>query len=160
MSSPPLLSLTGIHKSFGPVKALKGVDLDVRSGEVLGLIGENGAGKSTLMKVLSGVHEPDAGSIELDGVAFRPTSPLDARLAGISMIYQELNLAPHLTVEANVMLGMERHQNGFISSSADIVRDALTRLGGEQIENRRAQIRDKARIFGVAVWIPMLRWRI
>jgi ribose transport system ATP-binding protein len=129
MSSKPLLRLKNIHKSFGPVRALKGVDLDVRAGEVLGLIGENGAGKSTLMKILSAVYQPDAGTMELDGSPFSPASPLEARAAGISMIYQELNLAPQLSVEANIVLGMERHQAGWISSSSDIVRDALTRLG-------------------------------
>ncbi len=134
MSKLPLLQLRRIHKSFGPVQALKNVDLDVRAGEVLGLIGENGAGKSTLVKILSGVHKPDSGSIELDGVEYRPSSPLEARAAGISMIYQELNLAPHLSVEANVMLGIESRRAGFVSSSADLVRDALMRLGHPDIE--------------------------
>ncbi|MFV1979637.1 MAG: ATP-binding cassette domain-containing protein, partial [Rhodothermia bacterium] len=134
MSKLPLLQLRRIHKSFGPVQALKNVDLDVRAGEVLGLIGENGAGKSTLVKILSGVHKPDSGSIELDGVEYRPSSPLEARAAGISMIYQELNLAPHLSVEANVMLGVESRRAGFVSSSTDLVRDALARLGHPDIE--------------------------
>ena len=129
----PLLSLRGIHKAFGPVRALKGVDLDLWDGEVLALIGENGAGKSTLMKVLSGVHRPDAGELRLDGQPFQPRSPLDSRKAGISMIYQELNLAPHLSVEANVMLGLEETRLGWVKSSRRRVVDALDRLGHRDI---------------------------
>jgi len=103
-----------VRKAFGAVQALDGVDLTVRSGEVHALIGENGAGKSTLMKVLSGAYTPDAGTMELDGKPYRPNGPLSARKQGVSMIYQELNLALHLSVEANIMLGREEHRFGFI----------------------------------------------
>ena len=88
-------------------QALAGVDFDVMPGEVMALIGENGAGKSTLMKVLSGAHLPDSGRIELSGKEFQPTDPHSARMAGVAMIYQELNLAPDLSVEDNIMLGQE-----------------------------------------------------
>jgi len=91
-----LLRMHGIEKRFGPVHALRGVDLDVRAGEVHALVGENGAGKSTLMKVLSGAHRPDAGTMTLDGAPYTPAGPLDARRRGVAMIYQELSLAPHL----------------------------------------------------------------
>ena len=101
------LEMRGIQKRFGATVALGGVDLDVTGGEVLALVGENGAGKSTLMKVLSGAHQPDAGSMALDGQPYRPRHPHDARLAGVAMIYQELALAPHLTVAENIWLGME-----------------------------------------------------
>ncbi len=101
------LRMTGVRKSFGAVRALDGVDLEVRVGEVHALVGENGAGKSTLMKVLSGAHAPDDGTMELFGRPFAPAGPLDARAAGVAMIYQELNLAPHLTVAENVLLGRE-----------------------------------------------------
>src|SRR6185503_19052847 len=95
------LRMTGVHKRFGATVALAGVDLSVNPGEVLALVGENGAGKSTLMKVLSGAHQPDAGTMTLDGAPYRPRGPLDARRAGVCMIYQELSLARHLSVAEN-----------------------------------------------------------
>ena len=105
--SAPRLAMHGVRKSFGATRALDGVDLHVHAGEVLGLVGENGAGKSTLMKILSGAHHADEGAIELDGIPYAPRSPLDARRLGVAMIYQELSLAPHLTVAENILLGME-----------------------------------------------------
>src|SRR6266487_582649 len=100
----PRLRLSGISKSFGPTVALRDVSLEVAAGEVHALIGENGAGKSTLMKILSGAYQPDAGSIELEGAPFIPENPLHARQGGIAMIYQELTLAPDLSVEENILL--------------------------------------------------------
>ena len=128
-----LLQLKNIHKSFGPVKALQGVDLEVKEGEVHGLIGENGAGKSTLMKVLSGAHFPDKGEMIFDGKPYQPTTPMDARQQGIAMIYQELNLALHLTVEENVTLGIEESRFGFIKKKEKEVSEALAWLGQEDI---------------------------
>ena len=107
MSDAPLLSMREIRKQFGATHALRGVDLELRSGQVLALIGENGAGKSTLMKVLSGAISPDSGEMLLAGSSYRPRGPADALGQGVSMIYQELNLAPELTVEDNIMLGRE-----------------------------------------------------
>src|SRR5437588_2732465 len=98
------LLMRGIVKRFGPTQALAGVDLDLRAGEVHALVGENGAGKSTLMKVLSGAVRADAGAMTLDGRAYAPSGPQDARRRGVAMIYQELTLAPDLSVEANVAL--------------------------------------------------------
>src|SRR4051795_4252665 len=106
-SMPERLKMQGVHKRFGATIALGGVDLYVNGGEVLALVGENGAGKSTLMKVLSGAHLPDAGEMWLDGQPYRPRNPLDARRAGVAMIYQELSLAQHLSVMENILLGME-----------------------------------------------------
>src|SRR4051812_26621195 len=106
--------MSGIHKRFGSTQALAGVDLELRPGEVHALIGENGAGKSTLMKVLAGAETPDAGSMQLDGQPYRPGGPDDARRHGVAMIYQELTLAPHLSVEANVLLGLEPTAWGFL----------------------------------------------
>ncbi|EMI53095.1 sugar ABC transporter ATP-binding protein [Rhodopirellula sallentina] len=103
----PRLSLHDIHKTFGATRALDGVDLHVRPGEVHAIIGENGAGKSTLMRVLSGAHQPDRGEIRIDGSLTRFAGPRDSQSAGIAMIYQELNLAPDLTVCQNIMLGRE-----------------------------------------------------
>jgi ribose transport system ATP-binding protein len=99
--------MRGVSKRFGATRALHRVDLQVRPGEVLALVGENGAGKSTLMKVLSGAHPPDDGEMWLDGTPYKPRNPLDARRHGIAMIYQELSLAPHLSVMENILLGVE-----------------------------------------------------
>ena len=101
------LEMRRICKCFGATVALQDVSIKVDGGEVLALVGENGAGKSTLMKVLSGAVKPDAGRMELNGVPYRPGNPLEARRAGVAMIYQELSLAPHLSVEENIVLGME-----------------------------------------------------
>ncbi len=113
-TAPLRLRMAGIAKTFGSTRALAGVDLEVRPGEVHALVGENGAGKSTLMKVLSGAIQPEAGSMVLDGRPYAPRGPLDARAAGVAMIYQELSLAPHLTVEENVLLGVEPTKLGFV----------------------------------------------
>jgi ribose transport system ATP-binding protein len=102
-----LLRMEGVRKRFGATLALDGVDLTVGAGEVLSLVGENGAGKSTLMKVLSGAHRPDEGRMWLNGEPYAPAHPLEGRRAGVSMIYQELSLARHLTVEENIFLGAE-----------------------------------------------------
>lgn len=106
-SAPPRLEMRGVSKRFGATRALHGVNLQVRPGEVLALVGENGAGKSTLMKVLSGAHPPDEGEMRLDGQPYLPRNPLDARRHGVAMIYQELSLAPHLSVMENILLGIE-----------------------------------------------------
>ena len=113
-SSPLRLRIRGVAKRFGPTVALGGVSLEVAPGEVHALIGENGAGKSTLMKVLSGAHQPDAGSLLLDGQPFKPSDPLHARNSGVAMIYQELNLAPDLSVEENMLLGTEPQTMGWL----------------------------------------------
>src|SRR5260221_291192 len=101
------LRVAGIRKRFGATVALEAVELSVGRGEVLGVVGENGAGKSTLMKILAGALQADAGEMWLDGVSYAPRSPLEARRAGVSMIYQELSLAPDLSVMENILLGME-----------------------------------------------------
>ena len=102
-----LLRMRGISKRFGPVQALADVTFTVRKGALHALCGENGAGKSTLMKILAGVYQPDAGAIELDGRECRFERPADAIRAGISMIFQELDLAEDLTVAENIFLGAE-----------------------------------------------------
>ncbi|MBN2138841.1 MAG: sugar ABC transporter ATP-binding protein [Sedimentisphaerales bacterium] len=108
------LRMAGVSKRFGATIALQDVTIEAAPGSVLALVGENGAGKSTLMKVLSGAIKPDAGKMWLDGQPYRPGNPLDARRAGVAMIYQELSLAPHLTVEENIMLGMEPSVLGIV----------------------------------------------
>jgi ribose transport system ATP-binding protein len=123
--------MRGISKRFGATHALRGVSLEVRSGEVLALIGENGAGKSTLMKVLSGVYSCDDGGMEFDGRAYAPQNPQDARQAGVAIVYQELTLAPDLSVEDNIMLGQEVGRSGWLNRTEQRrrVRAALERLG-------------------------------
>ena len=106
-SRPPLLRVERVTKSFPGVLALQDVSLEVHPGEVLGLVGENGAGKSTLMKILSGVYQPDAGEIIFDGKPVVLHSPRQAQDLGISIIYQEFNLMPNLSVEENVFVGRE-----------------------------------------------------
>src|SRR5678816_4026841 len=132
---PPGLRMSGVRKSFGATRALNGVSFAVAPGEVHALIGENGAGKSTLMKILSGAYRPDSGSLELDGQPFIPEDPLHARRCGIAMIYQELNLAPHLSVEENILLGSEPAALGWINrrTRRDLARRALAELHHEQI---------------------------
>src|SRR5438874_9502770 len=136
MSDLSRLTMTGIHKHFGSTYALRGVDLELRAGEVHALVGENGAGKSTLMKVLSGAVVPDAGRMVLDGTAYAPAGPLEARRQGVAMIYQELTLAPHLSVEANVMLGLEQSRAGFLRPALNRgrVREALAVLEHPEID--------------------------
>ena len=106
--------MTGVRHRFGATQALAGVDLAVRAGEVHALVGENGAGKSTLMKVLSGALTPDGGEMQLDGAPYRPASPADGRAAGVAMIYQELSLAPDLSVAENISLGVEPTRGPFV----------------------------------------------
>jgi ribose transport system ATP-binding protein len=141
------LRLTGIRKSFGATRALCGVSLEVAPGEVHALIGENGAGKSTLMKILSGAHAADEGTMELWGRAYAPTHPHDARLKGVAMIYQELNLALHLSAQENILLGAESSVGGFIAprASRERARAALAQLGHESLDLERP-----AGAFGIA----------
>src|SRR5262245_55025853 len=98
VSNAPALEMRGISKSFAGNVVLADVQLTALAGEALALVGENGAGKSTLMKILAGVHHPDGGTILIDGQETKFDVPRDALAAGVAMIYQELSLAPHLTV--------------------------------------------------------------
>jgi ribose transport system ATP-binding protein len=133
--SAPRLRMEGIRKSFGATVALAGVDLEVSSGEVLALVGENGAGKSTLMKVLSGAHHPDAGTMWLGGKPYHPRNPLDARRSGVAMIYQELSLAPHLSVMENILLGMEPSSFSVVKwgKVRELASEALSAIGRSDI---------------------------
>ncbi|MFH9586366.1 sugar ABC transporter ATP-binding protein [Streptomyces luteogriseus] len=137
---PPLLSMSGITKSFPGVRALDGVDLDVQAGEVHCLLGQNGAGKSTLIKVLAGAHQPDTGTIRWRGEEVTLRSPIAAMRLGIATIYQELDLVEHLSVAENVHLGHEPTAAGFVvrgkaakASTAALLR----RLGHAEIDPAR-----------------------
>lgn len=136
MNRSPIVTLRGIRKSFGATRALKGVDLEVLPGEVHAVIGENGAGKSTLMKIMSGAHPADEGDMTLCGEAFTPANPHAAQQAGVGMVYQELNLAPHLSVRENLLLGMDLSCWGFIREAREkeMARTALERLGHPGID--------------------------
>ncbi|MFD3654613.1 sugar ABC transporter ATP-binding protein [Streptomyces sp. NPDC058620] len=115
MAEPlPVLEMTGIVKEFPGVRALSDVDFRLFPGEIHALLGENGAGKSTLIKVLTGVHPLDGGTITLDGTSVRFASPLQAQQAGISTVYQEVNLCPNLSVAENIFIGREPTRGGRI----------------------------------------------
>jgi ribose transport system ATP-binding protein len=135
----PRLEMRAISKRFGATIALDKVSFQVFSSEIHALVGENGAGKSTLMKILSGAHLPDRGDMLLDSKPYQPRNPLDGRLKGVGMIYQELSLAPHLTVEENILLGMESHQWGWINrkESRQRVQKALDYFAHPEIKPDR-----------------------
>jgi ribose transport system ATP-binding protein len=127
--------MRGIRKAFGATVALDGVELSVAEGEICGLVGQNGAGKSTLMAILAGALAPDAGSMTVDGRPYAPRSPIEARRAGVAMIYQELSLAPHLTVMENILLGAEPMRYGLVDRARmrEMATAALAQLGHEDI---------------------------
>jgi len=128
-----LLRVEGIRKGFPGVQALDGVDFELDRGEVLALVGENGAGKSTLMKILSGIYNRDDGEIFLDGEPLRPRNPRDAQHVGISIIHQEMNLCPHLTVAQNIFLGREPRA-GMVCNDAQLNKEAAGLLERTKIK--------------------------
>lgn len=109
-----LLEIRGLSMSFPGVKALQSVNFNLRHGEIHALMGENGAGKSTLIKVLTGLHKKDSGTILMNGQNFESSSPLDASLKGISTVYQEVNLVPNLSVAENIFIGRQPMKKGRI----------------------------------------------
>src|ERR1700732_2131984 len=124
-------ALESVSKSFPGVKALDGVSLDLKAGEIHALMGENGAGKSTLIKIVTGLYRPDSGRVLIDGKAHVFASPRDAIAAGISAVHQERNLIPRFSVGENILLERPPARNGFVNF-ADIHRQAksyLDRLG-------------------------------
>ncbi|MFD9864861.1 sugar ABC transporter ATP-binding protein [Streptomyces alboflavus] len=137
---PPLLTMSGITKSFPGVRALDGVDLHVQAGEVHCLLGQNGAGKSTLIKVLAGAHQPDDGTIVWRGDEVTLRSPIAAMRLGIATIYQELDLVEGLSVAENVYLGHEPTAAGFVVRGRDARASTaalLRRLGHSEIDPAR-----------------------
>jgi ribose transport system ATP-binding protein len=139
MTRAPLLEMRGIEKRFGGVLALRGVDFDLRTGEVHALLGENGAGKSTLMNILAGVITPDHGEVRVDGAPVRFTSPRDAQASGIATIFQELDLVPGLDITANLFLGHERMRPLGQLDNRAMQREARERMAaaGVDIDVRR-----------------------
>ncbi|MFF2370277.1 sugar ABC transporter ATP-binding protein [Agromyces sp. NPDC058110] len=142
-ASAPLLDLHGVSKGFPGVQALDDVDLELRRGEVLALVGENGAGKSTLMKLLAGIYVPDAGSFSLNGRQITIEGPKHAQELGISIIHQEFNLMPDLTVAQNIYIGREQRSAGFFLDERSLNRRARKLFEGlglaldpsERVEN-------------------------
>ena len=125
------LSVRGISKSYGGVEVLSAVDLDVRPGEVVALLGENGAGKSTLSSIIAGVVKPSSGQMTWQGRAYQPSLPIDARDAGIGLIHQEMRLLPELSIAENVFVGRLPRRGGRIDRAAmnQRARAQLQRLG-------------------------------
>ncbi len=113
-NTPLVMQAKGLVKRYGQVTALDGADFELRAGEILAVIGDNGAGKSSLIKALSGATIPDAGEIRLDGQPVRFKSPIDARRAGIETVYQDLAVAPAMTIAENLFLGRELRRPGFL----------------------------------------------
>jgi ribose transport system ATP-binding protein len=130
-TSSPILSLRGIAKSYGQIKVLHEVDLDIYPGEVVALLGENGAGKSTLSNIISGTVQPSAGTMSWQGQPYAPANPRAAMDAGIGMIHQELKLLPKLSIAENVFLGRYPMRLGRIDRKAmsERARKGLQRLG-------------------------------
>jgi simple sugar transport system ATP-binding protein len=113
VAATPVIEARGISKHFGVVQALRGVDLRLMPGEVLGVVGDNGAGKSTLMKILAGLYPPSAGEMLVNGQPVHFSSPRDARRLGIEMVYQDLALAGNMRIDENIFLGREQTRRLF-----------------------------------------------
>jgi ribose transport system ATP-binding protein len=125
--------MRGVRKAFGRTVALDGVGLAVRGGEVCALVGQNGAGKSTLMSILAGAIAPDEGAMRLNGAPYAPRNPRAARQAGVAMIYQELSLAPHLSVMDNIALGVEPARRGALGALGVVHREAVRRTSRDAL---------------------------
>jgi len=134
-----LLEVTGLTKSFGSARALKGVDFDVRAGEVHCVLGQNGAGKSTLIKTLAGAHQPDSGEIRWNGEVVTLADPVAAIELGIATMYQELDVVDGLTIAENIFLGHEKARAGFVSrrDTSRATRELMARLGHSQLSPAR-----------------------
>ncbi|MGP4014728.1 ATP-binding cassette domain-containing protein [Saccharopolyspora sp. 5N708] len=135
MAPDTLVELRDITKSFGAVQSLRGVDLTLRAGEVLGLVGDNGAGKSTLMKVLAGALQHDGGEITVNGRKVRFASPADARQEKIGIVYQDLALCDSLDVASNLFLGREPRRGPFLD------RRAMHRMAAETLSNLHVRVK-------------------
>ena len=116
-TAPLVMQAKGLVKRYGQVTALDGADFELRAGEILAVIGDNGAGKSSLIKALSGATVPDEGEILLDGQRIQFISPIDARRAGIETVYQDLAVAPAMTIAENLFLGRELRRPGLLGSA-------------------------------------------
>ncbi len=144
VNETPLLTLRSVTKRFGGVTALDCVDFDLRAGEIHALLGENGAGKSTLIKILAGIHVPEAGALEIDGRDVTIRNVADADRYGIRVIHQELSLAGNLSIAENIYLGREPHRLGWLDRRRifDDAETLVTELGLDEIGDVRAVVSD------------------
>jgi D-xylose transport system ATP-binding protein len=138
----PVLRLTGLNKSFGAVHVLHDVDFEVRTGEVMALVGDNGAGKSTLIKCVAGIHPIDSGVIEFEGRKVEINGPRDAAELGIEVVYQDLALADNLDIVQNMFLGRERRRGIVLDedSMERAARETLARLSVRTVKSVRQQV--------------------
>lgn len=134
MASELIYEVRGVSKSYGSVVALESVNLSLHAGEIIGLVGDNGAGKSTLVKVLSGAHPPDAGTLYLDGESRAWKSPAEALETGIETLYQDSGLCPDLTVSGNMFLGRERVKNGILGKLGFLDNKGMSSIASEELE--------------------------
>jgi D-xylose transport system ATP-binding protein len=146
-SDTPLLEIDGVSKRFGPVQALDRADFAVRTGEVVGLVGDNGAGKSTLVKTIAGIHSPDTGEIRFDGEVVSISRPTDATGLGIATVYQDLALCDNLDVVANVFLGQEEITGGLARTTRQLDEAKMEHRAGELLSS-------------LAVTIPSVRTEV
>lgn len=137
-TAPLVMRAKGIVKRYGHVTALDGTDFELRAGEILAVIGDNGAGKSSLIKVLSGASIADEGEMQLDGKAVHFKSPIDARRKGIETVYQDLAVAPAMTIAENLFLGRELYKQGLLNQKLRIL-DKKAML--EQAVERMAELK-------------------
>lgn len=140
MTETPVLRLRNICKRFGAVTALDDVSFELRRGETVGIVGDNGAGKSTLLKTISGVHQPDSGTVELDGEPVRFTSPGMARETGIEAVYQDLALVDDMSVAENMFLGREPKKKGLAGMFGLLDHKAMREQATETISRLRIRI--------------------
>jgi len=151
LDAVPLLRMEGISKLFPGVRALDGVDLEVRAGEVLALVGENGAGKSTLMKILAGAHDKDSGRILLEGQEVQIDTPHRAQQLGISIIYQEFNLTRNQTVAANIFIAREPRLRGLSGWLGFVDRPRMAAEAARVLERIRARIPPETKVRDLSV---------
>src|SRR6476619_5563790 len=145
-ATPPLLEARNISKYFGAVIAIEGVSLEVRAGEINCLLGDNGAGKSTLIKMLSGVHTPDEGTLAVDGTPVRFGAPRDALDAGIATVYQDLSVMPLMSISRNFFLGNEPTKGFAPFKRFDS--DKAARIAREEMKNIGIEVRDTEQLVG------------
>ncbi|MGQ0838750.1 ATP-binding cassette domain-containing protein [Actinokineospora sp.] len=140
--SDPILEITGLNKSFGPVHVLHDVDFTVRAGEVTALVGDNGAGKSTLVKCVAGIHPTDSGQVRFDGRPVSVSGPRDAAQLGIEVVYQDLALADNLDIVQNMFLGRERGSQWLLDEAGmeKAARDTLASLSVRTVRSVRTPV--------------------
>ncbi|MCF3946283.1 ATP-binding cassette domain-containing protein [Acidiphilium sp. AL] len=133
LQAKPVLEVVGVAKSYGHIRALEGVTLDIHAGEVVGLVGDNGAGKSTLVNIIAGAIRPSAGTLRIEGREVAFASALDARTAGIEAVYQDLALALDLDIWANIFLGRETLRPGLLGRLGWLDKRAMQRRAAEEL---------------------------